>query len=288
MRAGSRHEPERRRLAELPAGTVTFLFTDIEGSTRRWEERPRAMAAALQRHDEVMRTIVAQHRGAVFRTVGDAFCCAFDSVPAAVAAAVDVQLGLASEDWGDAEPIRVRMALHTGLAEVREDDYVGQAVTRIGQILPVAHGGQVVLSLGTAELARDALPAGVGLRDLGSHRLKDLPRPEHLLQLVHPALPSDFGPLRTLNALPTNATPLVGRHSEVAAVIELLYREDIRMVTLTGPGGIGKTRLAVQVAAELEDKFADGAVLISSLPSATPPWLPRRSRTRWGCARARA
>jgi len=250
-------------LAELPAGTVTFLFTDIEGSTRRWEERPRAMAAALQRHDEVMRTIVAQHRGAVFRTVGDAFCCAFDSVPAAVAAAVDVQLGLASEDWGDAEPIRVRMALHTGLAEVREDDYVGQAVTRIGQILPVAHGGQVVLSLGTAELARDALPAGVGLRDLGSHRLKDLPRPEHLLQLVHPALPSDFGPLRTLNALPTNATPLVGRHSEVAAVIELLYREDIRMVTLTGPGGIGKTRLAVQVAAELEDKFADGAVLIS-------------------------
>ncbi len=249
-------------MAELPAGTVTFLFTDIEGSTRRWEERPQAMSAALQRHDEVLRTVVERHDGMVFRTVGDAFCCAFDSVPAAVAAAVDAQLGLASLDWGDAEPIRARMALHTGLAEVREGDYAGQAVTRIGQILPVAHGGQIVLSLGTAELARDALPAGVGLRDLGSHRLKDLPRPEHLLQLVHPALPSDFGPLRTLSALPTNATPLVGRHSEVAAVIELLYREDIRMVTLTGPGGIGKTRLAMQVAAELQDKFADGAVLI--------------------------
>src|SRR5215217_881535 len=249
-----------------PTGTVTFLFTDIEGSTKMWERERTTMSEALALHDRILRDAVEERGGYVFKTVGDAFCCAFPTTPDALEAALEAQRTLLSSEWQETGPLRVRMALHMGVAEERDGDYFGPPVNRVARLLSAAHGGQVLLSLPTHEMVRDQLPAGVSLRDLGEHHLKDLFRPERVFQLVSPDMPSEFPPLRTLDAyrnnLPLQPTPLVGREKEVAEVRDLLRQGETRLLTLNGPGGIGKTRLALQAAADLLDDFPDGTFFV--------------------------
>src|SRR5215204_736248 len=191
-----------------------------------WERSPQAMQAALARHDELLRRAIEEHGGYVFKTVGDAFCCAFRTAPDALEAALEAQRLLLEERWGESDPLRVRMALHMGTAEERDGDYFGPPVNRVARLMSAAHGGQVLLSLPAQELVRDQLPAETSLRDLGEHRLKDLFRPERVFQLSAAELPSEFPPLRTLDAyrnnLPLQPTPLIGREKEVSEVCNLL------------------------------------------------------------------
>ena len=241
---------------------LAFLFTDIEGSTRRWESHPDAMRTALARHDALVRAAVARTGGRVFKAIGDAFCAAYPTAREAVDGALAIQRALAAENWGAPGPLRVRAAIHSGAAEPRDDDYFGPALNRVARLLSAGHGGQTLLSRAAADAVADVLPDGAVLRDLGERRLKDLARPERIFSLAVPDLHADFPPLRTLDAhpnnLPAQATTLVGREAELAKVRELLRGDGARLVTLTGPGGVGKTRLAVQAAAELADEFAHG------------------------------
>jgi class 3 adenylate cyclase len=254
-------------VASPPSGTLTFLFTDIEGSTRLWENNAPAMQAALARHDELLRDAIEERGGYVFKTVGDAFCAAFPTVPDALEAALEIQRRLLSSEWEQTGPLRVRMALHTGAAVERDGDYFGPPVNRVARLLSAAHGGQVLLSLPAQELVRDQLPVETSPRDLGEHRLKDLFRPERVFQLSAPELPSEFPPLRTLDAyrnnLPPQPTPLIGREKEVAEDCERLARPEIRLLTLTGAGGTGKTRLGLQAAAEFTQQFDEGVFFVS-------------------------
>jgi predicted ATPase/class 3 adenylate cyclase len=258
----------------LPTGTITFLFTDVEGSTKLWERNPEAMSKALSHHDELIRNAVEAHDGFVFKTVGDAFYVAFSPAAEAVEASLDAQKFLLSEEWEETGPLKVRMALHTGTAEERDGDYFGPTINRVARLLSAGHGGQVLLSLSTQELVRDQLPLGAGLRDLGVRRLKDVLGPEHIFQLTAPDLPASFPPLNTLevrqNNLPIQPTPLLGREREVAEIVDLLRREDVRLLTLTGTGGTGKTRLALQSAAELIDEFEDGLFFVALAPVSDP------------------
>jgi class 3 adenylate cyclase len=183
-------------MAEWPRGTVTFLFTDLEGSTKRWEQYPATMGSALARHDRLLREAISANGGVVFKTVGDAFCAAFASAPAAVAAALTGQRALHAEPWGSTPPLRARMALHTGQAEALEGDYLGGPLNRVSRLLSLGEGGQILLSGPTADLVHDYLPPGARLHDLGTHRLKDVERPENVFQLVVPDLPWEFGPLQ--------------------------------------------------------------------------------------------
>jgi predicted ATPase/class 3 adenylate cyclase/Tfp pilus assembly protein PilF len=250
-----------------PTGTLTFLFTDIEGSTKLWERHPEAMQTALARHDEILRGATEQHGGYVFKTVGDAFCCAFSTATDALEAAIEAQRALLGEEWKVTGPLKVRMALHTGAAKGRDGDYFGPPLNRVARLLTAAHGGQVLLSAASHETVRDQLPSGAALMDLGERRLKDLFRPERVFQLLAPGLPSEFPLLRTLDAyrnnLPLQPTPLVGREKEISEVCDILRGEETRLLTLTGPGGIGKTRLALQAAADLLDDFPDGTFFAS-------------------------
>ena len=264
-------------MMNLPDGTVTFLFTDIEGSAKLWEEHPDAMPAALARHDVLLRVLVQTHGGRVFKTVGDGVYAAFATAPEALAAALAAQQALLSEMW--TAPIRVRMALHTGIAEQRENDYFGATLNRVSRLLAAGHGGQVLISAATQELARDYLPENAALRDLGAVRLRDLARPETVFQLLHPALPDTFPPLKSLdspeypNNLPQQVTSLIGREKESAEVGALLHTA--RLVTLLGAGGCGKTRLSLQVAADLLETYPDGAWLIELAPLTDPNLVPQ-------------
>jgi predicted ATPase/class 3 adenylate cyclase/transcriptional regulator with XRE-family HTH domain len=363
-------------MSNAPSGTVTFLFTDIEGSTKRWEAHPQAMSAALSRHDAILRSAIDQAGGFIFKTVGDAFYAAFYSPFEALAAALAAQQALFAQDWGqDIGELRVRMAVHVGVAEQRDGDYLGQPLNRVARLLSAAHGGQVLISDPAYDLVRDNLPSGITIMDMGEQGLKDLLRPEHVYQLVIPGLPSHFPPLKTMstaiaqdtamatsitfgqwlrqqrkvldltqeelamkidcswetvrkfeagtrhpskqvaqlladffsvspderaafirfarsdvggerfnsinqphdhteavypttNNLPVQPNVFVGREGQIRDVTTLLRRNDVRLVTLTGPGGIGKTRLALQITAALLNDF-DGEVWYAELAPLT-------------------
>jgi predicted ATPase/class 3 adenylate cyclase len=247
----------------LPTGTVTFLFSDLVRSTQLWEEHPEAMKRALARHDALLRDAIEAHSGKVVKTTGDGVHAAFAIPRDAISAAVAAQQGLRAEPWGSPGELRVRMGIHTGAAESRDGDYYGAAVNRAARLAAAAAGGQVVVSLATAELVRDDLPAGVVLVDLGEHRLRDLARAERVFQLVHPGLTEDFPSLQSLDTTPGNlplaVSTVIGRDDDIASVAELLDAE--RLVTLTGVGGVGKTRLALQVAASVGPSLPGGAWL---------------------------
>ncbi|MGB8909657.1 MAG: adenylate/guanylate cyclase domain-containing protein [Candidatus Cybelea sp.] len=254
--------------APLPSGTVTLLFTDIEGSTQHWEQQRATMPEALRRHDDLLRTAIESHGGYVFKTMGDQFCAAFSRASDAVAAAADAQRGLAAEDWSAVGGLAVRMALHSGITDEREDDYFGPVVNRVARLLAVAHGGQVIVSGSTAPLLRGVMPERTELRDLGAHRLKDLIEPEYVWQLSIETLRTEFPALQSLDARPDNLpiqrTSFVGREYDIADVTELLTQH--RLLTLVGSGGVGKTRLALQVGAELLDRYPDGVWFVDLAP----------------------
>ncbi len=257
-------------MAELPTGTVTFLFSDVEGSTRLAQERPSAWPDLLRRHQELMRTSFTAHDGVEVGTEGDSFFAAFASAGGAVAAAVEAQRALAAEPWPDGCAIGVRIGMHTGEAAVRDGTYVGVAVHRAARIGEAAHGGQVLLSGTTRALVVERLPEGTSLLGLGRHRLRNLDTSEEISQLVIDGLPSEFPPIRTLDATPNNlpiqATAFFGREQQIAEVIEQV--EAARLVTLTGPGGTGKTRLSLQVAAALVGRYAGGVYFVQLGPIA--------------------
>jgi predicted ATPase/class 3 adenylate cyclase/DNA-binding CsgD family transcriptional regulator len=271
---GTARERVAHPVPAFPTGTVTFLFTDIEGSTQRWEQHPELMRDALAHHDMLLHQTIAAHGGVIFKTIGDAICAAFASTPAALPAALASQRALITTSWGSSSPLRVRMALHTGSVEVYDGEYLGLPLSRAARLLATAYGGQILLSLATQELVRDHLPPATELRDMGTHRLKDLIRPEHIHQLVVADLPASFPPLQTLasrqNNLPAQHTPLIGREREVVTACTLLRRDDVHLLTLSGPGGTGKTRLALQVAADLLDTFTHGVFFVALAPISDP------------------
>jgi predicted ATPase/class 3 adenylate cyclase len=269
-------------MSNLPSGTVTFLFTDIEGSTALAQQFPAELPALLARHHAILHQAIQAHTGHVFQITGDAFCAAFHIARDALEAALDAQRGLQQEDWSPT-PVRVRMGIHTGSAEAgaieeRAGGYVGYlTLTRVQRVMSVAHGGQVLLSNPTAELVRGELPAEVTLGDMGEHRLKGLLNPEHLWQLAAPDVRQDFPPLQSLNAIPTNLlvqlTSFVGREKEMADVKKLLTAN--RLVTLTGVGGTGKTRLSLQVGSDMLDDFSGGVWFVELAAVTDPDLVPR-------------
>lgn len=253
----------------LPEGTVTFLFTDIEGSSRLWEQFPQPMRGAIAQHDAILRAAVVESGGQVVKMRGDGLHAVFASAADAIRAAAAGQRELEAAAWDEATgPLGVRMGLHSGTAELRDGDYFGPAVNRAARLQDAGHGGQVLLSRVTAGLVRDQLAEGLALRDLGAHQIKDFPRPERIFQLVAADLRSDFPPLRAQSFvqghLPSHHTSFIGRERELARAKELLMEG--RLVTLIGPGGTGKTRLSVQVAAELQPQFEDGIWLAELAP----------------------
>ena len=254
--------------------TLTFLFTDLEGSTRLWQQFPEAMKTVLACHDELVRAAVEGSNGQVVKTTGDGFHAAFASAQDGLSACIHAQRSLLAETWEEIGSLRVRMGLHIGEAQQRGGDYYGTAVNRAARLMSAANGGQVLLSAAVADMVADHLPDGVSLHDLGEHRLKDLQRPEHVFQLVHPGLPTDFPAITSLNRLPNNLpsqpTVFVGRQAELGEINNLLAADTVRLLTLIGPGGTGKTRLALQSAAELIDRFVDGAYFIDLAPVRDP------------------
>jgi predicted ATPase/class 3 adenylate cyclase len=253
------------------------LFSDIEGSTKLWDRFPDEMKVALAKHDALMRQAIEAHKGYVFKTIGDAFCAAFETVTDALDAVIAAQRALIAEDWGEVGKIRARMALHSGIAQERDGDYFGPPVNRVARLLAAGHGGQVLLSLATVELLRDHMPEDTSLRDYGERRLKDLVRPEHIFQLLAPDLPSEFPPLKSLesfpNNLPVQLTSFVGREKEIAEVKRLLTAT--HLLTLMGTGGAGKTRLSLQVGSELLDVYPDGVWFIEFAPLTDATLVPQ-------------
>ncbi len=266
--------------APFPVGTVTFLFTDIEGSTSLWETHPDQMAGALQIHNSLLQQAIETHGGVVFKTVGDSFQAAFSTAPQALMAAIEGQKALQTASWNTPGPLKVRMGLHTGEAELDPggDEYtVSHTKNRAARIMSVAYGRQILISAETAELVNHQLPDGIILKDMGEHRLKGMARPEHLFQVVVSDLPQEFPVLETTishpNNLPIQMTSFIGRENEIDEVRRLLA--DHRLVTLTGSGGTGKTRLALQVASEVFRHFINGAWLVELAPLADPALVPK-------------
>ncbi len=248
----------------VPSGTVTFLFTDIEGSTRLWQAAPDAMRQGLERHDAIVRDAIEAHGGYVFSTGGDGFAAAFARAGEAVEAAIEAQRALGAEPWSESAPLLVRMGVHTGEVTERDGDYFGPPLNRCARLMASGHGGQILCSTVTAALVSGQLPGGLTLRDLGIVRLRDLSEPEHVFQLDHEQLRAEFPALRSLDSyrsnLPSQSTAFVGRDDEVRDIAKTLA--EARVVTLCGVGGVGKTRLALQVGAHVLPQFADGAWLV--------------------------
>jgi len=265
---------------ELPAGTVTFLLTDIEGSTRLWETVPDAMNEALERHNRLVPEVIEDHGGVVVtsRGEGDSFFAVFASAVAAVEAAGACQLRIGTEDWPAGAALRVRMGLHTGEAHVQDGDYADHApINRCARVKAAAYGGQVLVTRATHDLVAGRLGSGFGLRRLGEFRLRDLAEPELIYQLTHADLPAEFPPIRTIagrgpRPLPVDTTSLVGREQAIGELAGLLARPGARLVTLTGPGGVGKTRLALAVGDQIGGRFSSGAVFVP-LAGVTQPEL---------------
>jgi len=262
----------------LPTGTVTFLFTDIEGSTRLWQRHPEAMRVALARHHEILRIAIESNGGYVFQIVGDAFCAAFHTVPAGVSAALAAQHALTAESWGESTPLRVRMAVHTGTAEVhagehKSGEYVsGLTLSHAARLLSVGYGGQILVSSAAQEMLRGDAATRAELRDLGVHRLRDIAGAEHIYQVVAPSLPAAFPALVSLETVPNNLarqlTTFVGRRREIAEVQRLLA--ETRLLTATGPGGSGKTRLCLEAAAGLLEGYPGGVWMLELAPVTDP------------------
>jgi predicted ATPase/class 3 adenylate cyclase len=272
----------------LPTGTVTFLFTDIEGSTKLAQAHPDKWEFLRARHHAILQSAIKSHNGYVFQIIGDAFCASFHTAGDALRAAVRSQIDLYAEDWGDT-PIKVRMGLNTGTAQVGEDTdhsggYMGYTcMARVQRLMSAAHGGQTLISLATEELVRDELPENVLLRDMGERRLKDLIRPERIFQLTIPDLPVDFPPLKTLDAyrhnLPIQMTSFIGREKEMAEIAKAIRAH--RLLTLTGIGGTGKTRLSLQASADLIDEFPDGVWFIQLAPISDASLVPQAVASAW-------
>jgi predicted ATPase/DNA-binding SARP family transcriptional activator len=271
--------------------TLTFLVTDIEDGgavlwprsgqrrgpgpgTQLWEQSPETMRRALARHDALLQEAIESHDGCVFKNIGDQFCATFPSAPQAVGAALELQRAVRAEPWPEGAALHVRVALHAGTVEQRDGDYFGLTLSRVARLLEVGHGGQVLLSQACAELVREHLPAGSSLRDLGERRLKGLAQPERIAQLVAPDLPVHFPPLNVPEVrryhLPAPRKPLIGRDRDVMTLCDLLRSEAVAVVTLTGPGGSGKTRLGLEVATQLLAAFADGVCFVNLAPIRHP------------------
>jgi len=264
-------------MAHLPVGIVTYLFTDIESSVPRWECMPVAMQASLETHNAILQAAVQENGGVVFKFIGDELDCAFSQPLQALKAALAAQRGLGQQSWGETGPIRVRMGLHTGPAEAQGEDYLPcHTLNRIGRIHSAAYGGQILLSQETADLVQRELPEGVRLKDLGEHHLKGMQWLEHLYQVSAPGLVQDFPPLASVithpHNLPTQLTSFVGREREIEAVLDLLRNH--RLITLTGSGGVGKTRLALVVAARVLDDYPAGVWYIELAPLSDPDLVP--------------
>ena len=261
-------------LRQLPTGTVTFLFTNLEGSTHLLQQLGDRYASVLSECRHLLRTAFQQWKGHEVDTQGDAFFVAFARATDAISAAVEAQRALVSHAWPEGTAVRVRMGLHTGEPSLTSEGYVGLDVHRAARIMSAGHGGQVLLSQATSTLVEHDLPDDVSLRDLGEHRLQDLQGPQRLFQLAISDLPSDFPPLKTLDTsphnLPIQPTPFIGREQEVTTARDLLGREEVRLLTLTGPGGIGKTRLGLQVAADLSERFVNGVFFVDLAPISDP------------------
>jgi predicted ATPase/class 3 adenylate cyclase/DNA-binding CsgD family transcriptional regulator len=257
----------------LPTGTVTLLLGDVEGSTRLWETQPTDMTAAIARFNQAVCDVVAAHDGVrpVEQGEGDSFVAAFARASDAVAAALELQRAPLA-------PIRLRIGLHTGEVQLRDEgNYAGPTINRTARLRDLGHGGQTLLSGATEQLVVDRLPNGAWVTDLGTHPLRDLPRPERVVQLCHPDLVNEFAPLRVSKALvsqrlPAQLTSFVGRDAEVAQLRDMLAQD--RVVTLTGAGGVGKTRLAIQVAAQLAGEFGDGVWFVDLAPITDPAVVP--------------
>ncbi|MGH6623591.1 MAG: ATP-binding protein, partial [Burkholderiaceae bacterium] len=258
--------------APLSSTAVTYLFTDVEGSTRLWESEPDRIGPALARHDQLSRATVERHRGWVVKMTGDGMHAAFAEPADAMSAAIELQTILADSGMAGDLPLSVRCGLHVGADERRDNDFFGRDVNRAARIMDAAHGGQILVSMALAERVRQNLPPGASLRDLGMVRLRDLTAPDHLYQVVHRRLRSEFPALRSLasaaNNLPQQLNSFVGREREMREVRALLGAN--RIVTLLAMGGIGKSRLSIQLAAEALDEYPDGVWLVE-LAALTDP-----------------
>ncbi|HLJ83591.1 MAG TPA: adenylate/guanylate cyclase domain-containing protein [Candidatus Eremiobacteraceae bacterium] len=262
--------------AAMPTGFVAFLFTDIEGSTKRWEQKPDAMKTAVARHEVLIRQAVMQSDGYVFKTVGDAFCAAFHSPHQAVRAALAAQRALHAEDFSAVDGLKVRIGIHVGQAEERDGDYFGPTVNRVARLMSIGHGGQVLVSDAVREQIRAQVPLDATLTDLGLRRLKDLMRPERVWGVTVAGLPSEFAPLTSLDARPNNlpvqTTALLGRDDQLGAIKQLMTSR--QFVTICGAGGVGKTRCAVQVGADLIDHFEHGVWFADLAPISDAGLVP--------------
>ena len=261
-----------------PAGTVTFLFTDLEDSTKLWEDHPEAMHAALARHDEILTAAIRAEGGAIVKTTGDGFHAAFDAPGAALAAALAVQAAFAAETWGSTGPLRVRMGIHTGEAAYRDGDYYGPTLNRAARLMSIGHGGQVLISSAVYQLLMDSSDTEILIKDLGQHSLRGLSRAEHIYQASRPGMPDTFPPLRSLtthaNHLPAQLTPFFGREEELGQLRDLILRPEVRIVSLLGPGGTGKTRLSIELAGSLQGHFADGVFFVPLAAISDPDLVP--------------
>lgn len=250
--------------AAAPESTATLLFTDVEGSTQRWERHTAAMASALREHDALLHAAIAANRGRVFKTIGDAFCAIFSRPPDALAAALEAQRELAARDWSSVEGLRVRMAIHAGTVESRDDDYFGPTLNRIARLVSIGHGNQILLSASAAALIGSSVPGGVALIGLGEHRLKDLAQPETVFQVSVGGLQALFPPLRSLSVLPNNLpsqlTTFVGRTNVLEEARALL--KTTRALTLVGPGGIGKTRVSLELGSDALTRYPQGVYFV--------------------------